>query len=325
MKDTKPRRSRKNSNPFAMDDLLHYSSMIKAEAFRLGFDGCGIARADHLGEEANYLKDWLSSGYHGSMSYMENHTALRVDPRKLVPGAQSVISVVFNYFPSTKQEDPEAPVLSKYAYGADYHKVIRKRLRLLLQYMNKTIMAVRGRAFVDSAPVLDRAWAARAGLGWIGKNTNLITRAAGSFFFIGSLIVDMPLHYDKSIPDFCGDCNRCLRACPTGALIAPRILDARRCISYLTIENRGTIDPAFRDRFANRVFGCDICQDVCPWNRKAVAHHVADFEPMPQLLKMTREEWQGMDEERFAVLFGKSAVKRAGFPGLRRNLDFLAG
>jgi epoxyqueuosine reductase len=299
--------------------------MIKAEALRLGFDGCGISRADHLVEAAEYLNDWLRAGYQGSMSYMERHTAMRVDPRKLVAGAQSVISVVLNYFPSTVQEDPEAPVLSKYAYGADYHKVIRRRLRLLLQYMNKAIMPVSGRAFVDSAPVLDRAWAARAGLGWIGKNTILITREGGSFFFIGSLIVDIPLYYDKPIPDFCGDCHRCLRACPTGALIAPRILDARRCISYLTIENRGAIDPALRDRFANRVFGCDICQDVCPWNRKAVAHHVAEFEPVPQLLQMTREEWQAMDEERFTELFGKSAVKRAGFSGLRRNLDFIAG
>jgi epoxyqueuosine reductase len=306
-----------------MDVLRQQSSLIKAEARRLGFDGCGISQAACLEEDAGLLKSWLDSGCHGSMTYMANHADKRVDPRKLVEGAQSVVSVILNYFPGQKQHDAQAPVLSKYAYGADYHDVIRNKLKRLLHYISNCITAANGRAFTDSAPVLDRAWAARAGLGWIGKNTNLISPESGSFFFIGSLIVDIPLHYDSPVQDLCGDCNRCLQACPTKAIITPHLLDARRCISYLTIENRQEIDPEFRGQFAGRVFGCDICQDVCPWNRKAKPHGVEEFKPLPGVLEMTRQEWFGLDEERFSEIFQKSAVRRAKYEGMRRNLKFI--
>jgi len=303
--------------------MLNQSSMIKAEARRLGFDGCGISRAEYLPEESIRLRSWLSVNYNGSMAYMENHAEKRTDPTKLVDHAQSVISVILNYYPAKKQKDVEAPVLSKYAYGEDYHLVIRKKLKQLLLHIHEAIGPANGRAFVDSAPVLDRAWAARAGLGWIGKNTNLISPESGSFFFIGSLILDILLHYDQPINDFCGDCDRCIRACPTTAIVKPHIIDARRCISYLTIENKEEIDGSFSNQFQNRVFGCDVCQDVCPWNRKSVPHRVKEFMPLPGLLEMTRQEWYDLDEPGFKKLFSKSAVKRARFEGLRRNLGFI--
>jgi epoxyqueuosine reductase len=306
-----------------MDDLTHQSSMIKAEAIRLGFDGCGISRAGYLASDASRLTEWLKEKHHGSMSWMENNVEKRTDPSKLVEGAQSVISVLLNYYPSEHQHTEDAPVIAKYAFGEDYHDVIRNKLRQLLSFINATITPASGRAFTDSAPVLDRAWAARAGLGWIGKNTNLISPETGSFVFIGSLIVDIPLHYDNPIGDLCGDCNRCLRACPTGAIIAPRVIDARKCISYLTIEHKGEINEDYRDKFRNRVFGCDICQDVCPWNRKSVPHRVKEFQPLPGLLEMSREDWQRLDEKQFAVRFKKSAIKRATFQGLKRNAGFI--
>ncbi len=304
--------------------LIQQSSMIKAEARRHGFDSCGISRAEFLAEDSRYLKDWLLKGYQGSMNYMNNHADKRTDPRVLVPGARSVISVLLNYYPARRQTNPDAPVLSKYAYGEDYHPVIRSRLKKLLRYIQEYITPVNGRAFTDSAPVLDRAWAARAGLGWIGKNTNLISPESGSYFFIGSLIVDIPLAYDRAMQDFCGDCNRCIRACPTQAIVSPRILDARRCISYLTIENKGEIGQEYRDKLSNRVFGCDICQDVCPWNRKAVPAKTTEFEPLPGLLEMTRDDWHRMDEQQYQILFRKSAVKRARFSGIKRNLECIA-
>lgn len=307
-----------------MDDLHSKSSMIKAEALRLGFDACGISRSEILIEDELRLKAWLHNGYQASMTYMEKNLEKRVDPGNLIEGAHSVISVILNYFPGEGQIDPEAPVISKYAYGTDYHELIREKLKLLLHYIHHNISAVNGRGFVDSAPVLDRAWAARSGLGWIGKNTNLISPARGSFFFIGSLIVDLPLHYDKPIPDFCGDCSRCINACPTKAIVAPQVVDARKCISYLTIENKGTIDPVFHDQFHNRVFGCDICQDVCPWNKKAIPHQVSEFKPLPRLLEMTRDEWHSLTSEQYNQLFSLSAVERAGFTNLQRNLAFIS-
>lgn len=307
-----------------MDDLFTQSSMIKAEARRIGFDGCGISRAEELKEDSARLSRWLAKDFHGTMKYMENHHEKRVDPSKLVEGARSVISVILNYYPEKKQEDSEAPVISKYAYGRDYHDVIRPRLRQLLAYINTNIAPAKGRGFVDSAPVLDRAWAARAGLGWIGKNTMLISPAKGSFFFIGSLIVDIELFYDRPIPDFCGDCNRCINACPTKAIVAPRVIDSRKCISYHTIENKGEIDAQLDGKFQNRVFGCDICQDVCPWNKKAIPHHVKEFEPLPRLLEMSRDEWHRLTSEQYDHLFSLSAVERAGFPNLQRNLAFIS-
>jgi epoxyqueuosine reductase len=298
--------------------------MIKAEAARLGFSGCGISKAEFLPEDARRLRQWLDSNYQAGMSYMENHFGKRTDPSKLVEGAKSVISVILNYYSTARSTDPEAPVISKYAYGRDYHDVIRKKLNDLLRFMQDSMNPVSGRGFVDSAPVLDRAWAARSGLGWIGKNSNLISPEAGSFFFIGTLIVDIPLQYDKPITDFCGDCNRCIRACPTDAILPGRTVDANKCISYLTIENRGEISHEFAGKFQNRAFGCDICQDVCPWNRKSSENNEEDFKPLTGLLEMSRQEWYAMDEEKYKETFAHSPVKRAKFAGLKRNLEFIS-
>jgi epoxyqueuosine reductase len=306
-----------------MDDSLTPSSMIKAEARRLGFDGCGISHAELLVEDQTHLYNWLSKGFHGNMGYMEQHAAMRVDPAKLLEGTKSVISVLLNYFPEKTQRHADAPVVSKYAYGKDYHDIIRNKLNHLLGYIGENISPCKGRAFVDSAPILDRAWAARSGLGWIGKNSNLISPDKGSFFFIGTLLVNIPLLYDKPITDFCGDCNRCILACPTGAITGPKVIDARRCISYLTIENREPIDPTFQKHFQNLVFGCDICQDVCPWNRKSVPHQVDELKPLSGILEMTKEEWHHLDEPGYRKIFTGSAIKRAKYEGLKRNLEYL--
>jgi epoxyqueuosine reductase len=306
-----------------VDDLYKQSSMIKAEARRIGFDGCGISKAGELSDDSVRLSDWLQKGFHATMSYMENHFEKRVNPTKLVEDARSVISVILNYFPSKGQEDQEAPVISKYAYGKDYHGVIKRKLKVLLEYINTSIKAVKGRGFVDSAPVLDRAWAARSGLGWIGKNSMLISPAQGSFFFIGTLIVDIELFYDRPIPDFCGDCTRCINACPTKAIVAPRIIDSGKCISYHTIENKGEIDVELKGKFQNRAFGCDICQDVCPWNRKAIPNSEEDFQPLPGLLEMKKDEWYDLSEKDFNVKFEQSPLKRAKYAGLKRNFRFL--
>jgi epoxyqueuosine reductase len=259
------------------------------------------------------------------MSYMENNAEKRVDPTRLVPGAKSVISVLINYFPAAHLQDPEAPVLSKYAYGEDYHRVIRKKLTHLFRFIHESVAPVAGRYFVDSAPVLEKAWAARSGLGWIGKNTCLISKKLGSFVFIGELVVDIPLHYDETVPGYCGTCTRCIDACPTAALVAPYQLDARRCISYLTIENKGEPGREFQGKMGNRVFGCDICQDACPWHRKAEAHNVKEFKPSPRLMAMTHNDWHRLDEQQYEELFTRSAVKRTGLNGLRRNLSFISG
>lgn len=306
-----------------MDELFSRSSMIKAEAGRLGFNSCGISKAEFLPDDAQRLRLWLGAHNQAGMSYMDNHFDKRTDPTKLVEGAKSVISVLLNYYSEDRSRDPEAPVVSTYAYGKDYHEVIRKKLNDLLRYMQDSIGPVTGRGFVDSAPVLDRAWAARSGLGWIGKNSNLISPESGSFFFIGTLIVDISLQYDKPITDFCGDCNRCVRACPTDAILPGRTINAHRCISYLTIENKEEIPLEFKEKFGNRVFGCDICQDVCPWNRKSVQNKEEDFKPLAGLLEMTKQEWYNLDEEKFTVTFAHSPIKRAKFAGLKRNLEYI--
>ncbi|MFO7922808.1 MAG: tRNA epoxyqueuosine(34) reductase QueG [Bacteroidales bacterium] len=300
-----------------------YSKLIKGKARDLGFSGCGISVACRLDNEAARLEKWLQQGMHGTMKYMENHFEERVDPRKLVDGARSVISVLHNYFPADVQKDPDAPVLSKYAYGTDYHFVVKDKLRQLLQFMNRAIGKVNGRAFVDSAPVLDRVWAARSGLGWIGKNTNLLVKGRGSFFFIGELIVDIQLSPDLPDKDHCGNCRLCMDACPTGAIIAPRKLDARRCISYMTIEYRESLPSEIKDKMHNRVFGCDICQDVCPWNRKASPHKEPLLSPVPGLTELKAREWYNIDKECFDHYFRKTAVNRAGFKQIKRNLEFL--
>lgn len=301
-----------------------YSKMIKDEAFRLGFMQCGIARATFLEEEAPKLEKWLLNNHHGQMGYMENHFDKRLDPRLLVEGSKSVISLSLNYYPREQQRDPEAPKISKYAYGTDYHQVIKDKLFQLLNYIRQEIGEVDGRAFVDSAPVLDRAWAKRAGIGWIGKNSNLINKKSGSFFFLAELIVDLDLEYDHPFEtDHCGTCTKCIDACPTEAILSPFVIDARKCISYLTIELREEIDQAFKDKMDNWMFGCDVCQDVCPWNRFSVPHTEPQFTPNAQLLQMKKEDWLDITEDVFKTIFKNSAVKRTKFKGLTRNIDFI--
>ncbi len=296
---------------------------IKKKARELGFHACGISAACRLDNEAERLGKWLSAGMHGSMKFMENNFEKRVDPRKLVEDAKTVISVLQNYLPARNQKDPGAPVLSKYAYGTDYHYVMKEKLGKLLLFMNDTIGEISGRAFVDSAPVLDRAWAARSGLGWIGKNSCLISGGGGSFFFIGELIVDIELPADDPGKEYCGSCRACIDSCPTGAIVEPGLVDVRSCISYLTIEYRDEFPDSIGSKLNNRVFGCDICQDVCPWNKGAKAHEEPLFEPEPDLLELAAAGWYEMDKPLYRRLFGKSAVKRAGYRLLRRNLDAL--
>lgn len=274
-------------------------------------------------EEAPRLEQWLLQNMHGKMKYMENYFDKRLDPRKLVDGAKSVISLLYNYFPSVSPADESAPKISKYAYGADYHSVVREKLRELLHFISETIGDVNGRAFVDSAPVLDRAWAKKSGLGWVGKNTNLITRQSGSFFFIAELIIDLDLDHDGPIEDYCGTCTACIDACPTDAIIQPYIVDGSKCISYFTIELKDEIPKDVKGKFANWAFGCDICQDVCPWNRFSKPHHEPALIPSDDLIKMTKKEWEEITEDVFKKLFRESALKRTGYKGLSRNIKFL--
>ena len=277
-----------------------------------------------MAEEESHFESWLTGGLHGEMGYMEHNLDKRLDPRLLYEGAKSVISVLLNYFPKETQFDPDAPILSKYAYGKDYHFVLKEKLSELLTFIQTEIVPCSGRAFVDSAPVLDKAWAAKAGLGWIGKNSNLISVEHGSFFFIGELIVDMELQPDeKTVINHCGTCTRCIDACPTSAIVSPYVVDARKCISYQTIETKGELDETLKGRFENRVFGCDICQDVCPWNLKSAFHEVEEFEPYPTLMILTKQEWMDMDKTLFNELFRDSAVKRTKYKGLKRNMEFL--
>ncbi len=295
---------------------------LKAEARRLGFDACGISKAEPLDEEARRLEAWLKAGFHGTMYWMERHFDKRIDPTKLVEGARSVISVLHNYYqPVPHASSPETGKISRYAWGDDYHEVLKEKLYQLFAWLEAQVGEVHGRAFVDSAPVMDKAWARRSGLGWIGKNTNLINRRMGSFFFIGELIVDVPLPPDGPIPDYCGSCTRCIDACPTGALVQPYVLDARRCISYLTIEHRDDDIPAeLQARMGNWIFGCDICQEVCPWNKFKYATNEPRFLPRPGLPDTPLEQWEELDLEAFRQKFRKSAVKRAKFEGFKRNV-----
>lgn len=305
-----------------MSIASQHTSWIKAKAKELGFTSCGISKAEFLEEEAPRLEKWLKEGNHGTMSWMENHFDKRLDPTKLVPGAKSVISFTLNYFPEERQ-NPEAPKLSKYAYGEDYHFVIKDKLKSLLNYIQEEIGEVDGRAFVDSAPVLDRAWAARSGLGWIGKHSLLLTKKEGSFFFIGELILDLELVPDGPTTDHCGSCTACIDACPTEAIIQPYVVDSNKCISYLTIELRDAIPSSFENQMEDWAFGCDICQDVCPWNRFSKPNTEDRFKPKPELMEMSRSDWMEITQEVFQELFRRSAVKRTKLEGLKRNLDFL--
>ena len=297
--------------------------MVKAEAHRLGFLACGMARAEFLAEEAPRLEQWLREGRHGTMDYMARHFDLRLDPRKLVPGARTVISLAYNYFTEAEQTDPEAPKLSTYAYGRDYHKVVKKRLKPLIAFIQERFGDVAIRAFVDSAPVLEKAWAQRAGVGWQAKNANVIRQQAGSFFFLCELITDLELEPDAPAADHCGTCRRCIDACPTDAIIKPYVVDGSKCISYFTIELKEAIPQEMKGRFEGWAFGCDICQQVCPWNRFSTPHQEPDFNPKPELMALTKDEWHGMTEVLFDELFQGSPVKRTKYEGLMRNLQYL--
>ena len=306
-----------------MNQKQKYSQLIKSEAKRLGFDECGISKADLLHEDANHLREWLDKKMHGDMKYMENNFEKRTDPARLLEGTQSVISVILNYYTDKLPRDKTTPKISKYALGKDYHIVIKRKLNSLLKYISEEITPVNGRAFVDSAPILERAWAARAGLGWIGKNSNLISEKYGSFVFIGTILVDCRLEYDKPVNDNCGDCNKCMSACPTKAITAPGIIDATRCISYMTVEYKNALPEKYRYKFHNYIFGCDICQDICPWNKNAVNNSVPDFVPLPGLMDMTIKDWEDMDESSFNDITKDSAINRTGLSLLKRNINFI--
>jgi len=297
--------------------------LIKDTAQRLGFDFCGIAKAERLDEDARRLETWLSKNMHGKMQYMANHFEMRVDPAKLVPDAKSVITLLLNYYPS-EQQNALAPGISKYAWGRDYHEVIKEKLHQLLHEINEKVGQVHGRGFVDSAPVLERAWAQKSGLGWIGKNGNLLSRH-GSFFFISTLIVDLELTYDDAFAkDYCGSCTRCIDACPTDAILDNKVIDGSRCISYYTIELKDLLIPEEqKGRFNNWMFGCDTCQDVCPWNRFSKPTTEAGFTPMPEILNFSTNEWEALTEEGFKKVFRHSPLSRPKFSGIRRNLKFL--
>lgn len=299
-----------------------HTDFIKTEAKRLGFLSCGVSKAQFLEEEAPRLENWLNKQMHGQMHYMENHFDKRLDPTKLVEGSKSVISLLLNYFPE-KTQDHETYKLSKYAYGTDYHFVIKDKLKSLLHAIQGEIGEVEGRAFVDSAPVLDKAWAAKSGLGWIGKHSNLLTQQVGSFYFIAELIIDLELEYDGITTDHCGTCTKCIDACPTKAITEPYVVDGSKCISYFTIELKENIPTEFKGQFEDWMFGCDICQDVCPWNRFSKSHSEPLFNPHPDLLDMTKKDWEEITEETFKKVFKKSAVKRTKFSGLKRNINFL--
>lgn len=300
------------------------SKKIKEIAFAQGFDHCGIAKAVPLDEDARRLELWLQQGMHGNMEYMARHFDLRTDPQKLVPGARSVITVLKNYYPST-QQSPDTPSISKYAWGQDYHDVIRKQLKAFMEQIRTEIGQIEGRGFVDSAPVLERSWAMRSGLGWIGRNGNLITRNQGSFFFIATLIVDLELEPDAPFQrDYCGTCRRCIDACPTDAILPDKVVDGSRCISYFTIELKDALIPeSMKGKFNNWMFGCDVCQDVCPWNRFSQPHQEPQFEPIPAILDLSTNDWVEMTEETFQKIFSRSPLKRSKYSGIRRNLQFL--
>lgn len=302
--------------------ILKHTQIIKAIAKDLGFYSCGISKAAYLADEAPRLTKWLEAKCHGEMTYMENYFDKRLDPRLLVPGAKTIVSLLLNYYPSLTLPQQNNYKLSKYAFGKDYHRVIKKKLKRFKQLIEAQIGQVEGRYFVDSAPILERVWAKRSGLGWIGKNTLLINKGAGSFFFLSELILDLDLEPDQPVKDYCGTCTRCIDACPTDAL-TPYHLEAHKCISYLTIEFKNDIPPQFKSKMADWIFGCDICQDVCPWNRFSFATDISQFKPAEDLLRLRKRDWNKIDESQFNTLFSGSAVKRTKFSGLKRNIAFI--
>ncbi len=305
-----------------MSKKTQYSQLIKSSAKRLGFLSCGISKAEFLEEEAPKLEKWLTNNMHGKMHYMENHFDKRLNPTLLVEDAKSVVTLLYNYYPKKQQRD-DTYKISKYAYGTDYHFVIKDLLKELLATINEEIGAITGRAFVDSAPVLEQAWAAKSGLGWIGKHTNLITKKAGSFYFIAELIIDLELDYDTPVTDHCGSCTACIDACPTQAIVQPYVVDGSKCISYLTIELKEEIPSHFKHTYNDWVFGCDICQDVCPWNRFSQSHNQPLFTPSNELLNYSKKQWEEITKDVFNSIFKKSPVKRTKYEGLKRNIQFL--
>lgn len=306
----------------ALTNVEERTNFVKATARRLGFSFCGISRAEFLDEEAPKLEEWLNRGYQGKMGYLENFFDKRLDPTLLVPGAKSVVSLLYNYFP--KQElGGSTYKIARYAYGEDYHTVVREKLNTFMDELRSAIGDVNGRAFVDSAPVMERAWAKRSGLGWIGKNSLLLNREAGSYFFLAELIIDLELNYDGPIKDYCGTCTACMDACPTDAIPEPYVVDGSKCISYFTIELKEEIPSDVHGKFDNWIFGCDICQEVCPWNRFARPHDEPRFEPPEELRSMTTNDWREITEERFRYVFRNSPLKRAKYQGIKRNLRFV--
>jgi epoxyqueuosine reductase len=309
-----------------MSILQTNTFFIKSTAKTLGFNFCGIAKTQKLEEDARRLETWLNTGKHGEMKYMENYFDLRIDPTKLVPGAKSVITLLLNYFPAEHQRK-DAPQVSKYAYGKDYHQVIKDKLTIFLQMIKEKIGEIHGRGFADSAPVLEKTWAQKSGLGWIAKNGNLITKQQGSYFFIATLIIDLELEYDAPfVKDYCGSCTRCIDACPTDAILNDKVIDGSKCISYFTIELKDMLIPdKMKGQFVNKMFGCDICQDVCPWNKFSKPTKELTFTPLHQILNFTTSDWEDLTEESFKVIFKDSPLKRSKYAGIKRNLEFLSG
>jgi len=309
-----------------LKQTAHYTSLIKEAATLLGFQYCGIAKAVKLEQDAVRLEKWLNKQMHGSMQYMEKYFEQRINPALLVPGAKSVITVLMNYFPEEHQQN-DTPKIAKYAFGKDYHEVIKEKLSQLLLTMQQQIGEINGRGFVDSAPVLERSWAQRSGLGWIGKNGNLITRQQGSFFFIATLITDLELVYDDAFAkDYCGTCTKCINACPTDAILGNKVIDGSKCISYFTIELKEMLIPEdVKGKFQNWMFGCDICQDVCPWNRFSAPATETAFKPIAEILNLSTKEWQQLSEESFKKIFKHSPLKRSKYKGIQRNLKFISG
>jgi len=308
------------------EDLIRAerSRIIKSKAAEIGFDFCGISKAEFLENEAPRLENWLNQNSHGAMGYMANHFDKRLDPRKLVDGAESVISVLLNYYPSERlPEGADDLKLSKYAYGKDYHFVLKEKLQLLVEAIEEEIGEVNGRIFVDSAPVMDKVWAAKSGLGWVGRHSNLLNRDMGSFFFIGEIICDLQLAYDGAVKDFCGTCTRCIDACPTDAITEPYVVDGSKCISYYTIELKDAIPDDVKGKFNNWIFGCDICQDVCPWNRFSKPAKIPEFALSQELAGFKKNDWEEITEDVFRELFRRSPLKRTKYAGLKRNIDFL--
>ena len=307
-----------------MNGIEKNTHFIKSLAKKLGFDHCGIAKAELLSDDAKRLEQWLNKGMHGSMHYMENNFDLRIDPTRLVPGAKSVITLMLNYFPA-QQQISTAPKIASYAFGNDYHEVIREKLNELLREIKQHIGEVNGRGFVDSAPVMERSWAQKTGLGWIGKNGNLINKQSGSFFFIATLITDLELQLDDAVvKDFCGTCTKCIDNCPTDAILPDKVVDGSKCISYFTIELKDALIPdAMKGKFDNWMFGCDVCQDVCPWNRFSKPGTEIKFTPIPSILNFSKSDWEELTEEKFKIIFKNSPLKRSKFKGIKRNLNFL--